>query len=79
MNRQDKAALQELLMHQGWALYKGLVSGEVLGRKSLKSQVQANLEAAGRSGDGIQCAKFAGQLDILNVVLTLPETVLKGA
>ena len=45
--------------------------------RSLRTQIQDNLAAAGREGDGVRAAKFAGQLDILSVILEMPEKELK--
>jgi len=47
------------------------------GHLSLKSKIQKDLAAAGREGDGVRAARFAGQLDILDVILNLPQNELK--
>jgi len=70
MDRQTKMDLQDLLAHRAWAHFKAL------GLK-LKEQVLVNLAASGREGDGVRCAKYAGQLEMIDLMLTLPERELK--
>ena len=74
--------LQELLAHPGWAIFKDLALGANSpdpNRKSLKERLQADLLSAGRSGEVNKSAQFAGQLDILPVILSLPEKELEKA
>lgn len=78
----NKQLIQDLIAHPGWDLYNALVledldiEGRV--RKSLKSSIQSSLNASARSGDQIKSAQYAGQLDILEVVLDVPNKYLKG-
>lgn len=82
MDRTERKAWEELLVHPGWDLFKGRLytdqlQGDRVSRPCLKSQLQSKLEAAGRKGDGIECAKFAGQLEILRTIFLIPEEELK--
>ena len=43
----------------------------------MKERVKASLAASGREGDGVRCAKFAGQLEMIDLMLNLPEQELK--
>ena len=70
MDRDLKRHLQDLLAHQAWAIFKGLAL-------KVKEQVLVNLAASGRDGDGVRCAKFAGQLEMIDLMLKLPEQELK--
>ena len=45
----------------------------------VKDKAQVDLASAGRAGDGVQCAKFAGQLDIIDIIMNLPDNELKRA
>lgn len=77
--------IQELLAHPGWAHFKALLLGPAnpvrqdRGLKCLKDQLNDKLMAAARSGQTIDAAKFAGQIDILPVILALPEQELEKA
>ena len=71
MDRQSKIALQELLEHKGWEILKGILV------PSLKDQLNASLLSAGRRGDGIEAAKFSGQIDILQRIIDLPSIALR--
>ena len=72
MDREIKRHLQELIAHQAWGLYRGLAL-------KLKDRTLVDLAAAGRSGDGVRCAKFAGQLEMIDLMLNLPERELTRA
>lgn len=82
MDKTEQRLWQELLAHPAWEAFRVRIlgpdklEGDKVHRRSLKTQVQANLEAAGRKGDGVECARFAGQLEILKVVLAIPENEL---
>lgn len=81
MDKSDRKFLEELLSHPGWELFRNRIfqdqmQGDRISRPSLKSQIQAKLEAAGRKGDGIECAKFAGQLELLRTIIELPNIEL---
>lgn len=66
--------IQEILAHPGWKIFQDLLLGpDKEGRQSLRTQINNSLIASGRSGDTVKSAKFAGQLDILPVVLEFPE------
>ena len=83
MLSKDKQLVQELLGHPAWDLFRGLVFqdkmvGNQLVHQSLKGKLQADLLAAGRSGDGIKAARVSGQLDILDVVFDVLPKYLKG-
>ena len=69
-NREVKRVLQELQYHQGWELYKGLLS-------QLREKILVDLASAGRAGDGVRAARFTGQLDLLDLIPKLPEQELK--
>lgn len=71
MITKEQQRIQELVSHPGWEIYQGLVRG------SLKDQLQSKLHAAARSGEPISAASFAGQLDLLEVVLHIPQEFLK--
>lgn len=71
MMTKEQQKIQELLSHPGWEIYQGLVRG------SLKEQLQSKLHAAARSGEAIGAATFAGQLDLLEVILRIPNEFLK--
>ena len=70
MSRETKIALQELLASKGWEEYLSLVNG-------LEKRLNNDLLSAGRSGDNIKSAQFAGQIDIVPVLIKLPENELK--
>ena len=53
------------------------MEGERVVHKCLRTQWQEGLEAAGRVGDGVRAARFAGQLDALRVIVALPEDEFK--
>ena len=72
MLTKDKQLVQDLLAHPGWEIYKSLVAD------NLRTQLQNSLLSAGRSGEQIKSAGYAAQIDILPVVLGLPEKYLKG-
>ena len=72
MISKEKQAIQELLAHPGWGIYKELVMN------GFKSRLQADLQSAARSGEAIRAAGFAGQIDLLPRVLEVPEKYLKG-
>jgi hypothetical protein len=65
--------VQELIAHPGWEIFKNLVSGK------FKSQLNDKLMASARAGEQVNAAKFAGQIDILPVILALPEQELEKA
>lgn len=81
--RAAKIALQELLASEGWVLFKSLVLEDraehhpLSSHLSLKSKIYRDMAAASRVGDGVRAARFAGQLDLLDVLLRLPENELK--
>ena len=62
--------LQELIAHPGWEVFKELILN------TLEKQINNNLKASARSGEAIESAKFAGQLDILPIIFKKPEDVL---
>jgi hypothetical protein len=51
----------------------------VPGRKCLREQLNDKLMASARAGEQVNAAKFAGQIDILPVILALPEQELERA
>lgn len=63
--------LQEFLAHQTWEAYRVHVL------TVLKEQIQRNLQAETRRGDAIKAAQYVGQLDILEVILDIPNKELK--
>lgn len=71
MDKPEYKSLQELLESQGWENFKNLVRGQ------LKEQVLRNLQAETRRGDSIKAAQYVGQLDILEVILDVPNKELK--
>lgn len=71
MDNSRHIALQEILASQGWDIFRDLVLGQ------LKDQIQRNLQAETRRGDSIKAAQYVGQLDILEVVLDVPNKELK--
>lgn len=81
MDKTERRLLAELVEHPGWEVYKARALGpdklEDNHWVSLRTQVLAKLEAAGRKGDGIECAKFAGQLEIIPRILDLPKILLE--
>ena len=79
----DKQLIQELLAHPGWDIFKSLILEDVIAgdrmiRQSLRSKLQADLLAAGRSGESTKSASVSGQLDILKVVLDVPGNYLRS-
>lgn len=46
--------------------------GEKRVYRSIKSQIREGLESAGRRGEGLECAKFAAQLELIPIILELP-------
>jgi len=83
MDRSIKQSYQELLVHPGWELFKGLVFRDVDNgvkvKKCLKSQIQDKLSSAVRANEWENVAKYQGQLDILDVIVKLPENEFKRA
>lgn len=73
--------IQELLSHPGWEHFKDLLLGpDSLGKpKCLVAQLNDKLMAEARCGDQIKSAMFAGQIDIIPVILALPEKELEKA
>lgn len=71
MDKPEYKYLQELLESQGWEIFKSLIRGQ------LKEQVLRNLQAETRRGDSIKAAQYVGQLDILEVILDVPNKELK--
>ena len=74
----EKQLIQELLSHPGWEVFKSLILIDANDRRSLKTQLQADLMSAGRAGEPIKAASATGALDILNVLLDVPVKYLKG-
>lgn len=72
MLNKEQQGIQELLVHPGWTEFKGLVLG------NLRSRLLVDLQAAARAGEAIKAARVAGQLDILETVLDVPNKFLKG-
>ena len=68
----DQQFIQELLSHPGWGVYKGLVMN------GFRDRLQRDLQSSARSGDQIRSAGFAGQIDLLPIVLDIPVKFLKG-
>lgn len=46
---------------------------------NLRERTLVDLAAAGREGNGVRCAKFAGQLEMMDLMIKLPEKELNGA
>lgn len=70
-NRTRLKDLQELVASQGFQIFKDLVSHQ------LKEQILRNLQAETRRGDSIKAAQYVGQLDILEVILDVPNKEMK--
>ena len=70
MPNHEKIVLQELLASEGRKIYQSFAI-------KLQGRLTNDLLAAGREGDGVRSAKFTGQIDIIPVMLKLPETELK--
>ena len=82
MLTQDQIAIQELLASEGWELFKGLLlmdkeTGERNPRKCLRTQLNDKLMAAARAGEQLEANKYAAQIDIIRVILELPENEFK--
>lgn len=73
MLTKEQQKIQELLSHPGWEVYQFLVRGK------LKEQLQMKLHASARAGDSVACATYAGQLDLLDIVLNVPNEFLPKA
>ena len=74
MDSREKRALESLLSSEGFALFKNLVfKDRVNGVKSLENQIKDKLISATRGSDWEKAAYYTGQLDILAVVMNLPE------
>ena len=77
MDRQFRMDYQALVTSTGWERFRRSVlidteeNGKV--RKCLRSQTQDKLNACARAGDWEKTAYYTGQLDILEVVLNLPN------
>jgi hypothetical protein len=65
--------LQELIAHPGWEIFSNLVLTK------LRVQINDKLMASARAGETTDSAKFAGQIDILPVIIALPEQELEKA
>ena len=78
----DKQAVQELLAHRGWDIFRSLLfQDHMMDNRQiqcLKTKLQADLLSAGRAGDGIKAAKASAQIDILDVIIDIPNKYLKG-
>lgn len=72
MLTKEQQVIQELLAHPGWEIYKNLVMN------GFKSRLQNDLQSAARTGEAIRAASFAGQIDLLPLVLDVPNKYLKG-
>lgn len=72
MLTKDQQAIQELLAHPGWEIYKGLVMN------GFKSRLQTDLQSSARAGEAIRSAMFAGQIELLPLVLDVPVKFIKG-
>ena len=83
MLSKDMQAIQELLAHPGWDIFKTLVLGPdsqeriLLNKKCLKTQLNDKLMASARNGEQNNSAKFAGQIDILPVIFAIPQQELE--
>ena len=80
LSREQKQHYQELLESLGWKNFKSLVlidSEEGMKiRKCLKSQVQDKVNASARAGEWEKTAYYTGQLDLIEVILSLPNKEL---
>ena len=74
----DKQSIQELIAHPGWEIFQSLILENQNGTRCLKQQLQDSLMSAGRAGDSIKAATYAGQIDILQIVLDVPKKYLEG-
>ena len=81
MERQDKIALQGLLASRGWELYKARVLEQegIPHQQSLHSQLQDKLNAAARASEWDKVSYYTGQLDLIPVMLKLPEEMYRRA
>ena len=79
----DKIALQDLMALPGWEQFKGLLLRDQKDRegnlrKCLRSQLNDKLMAAARTGNQLEANKFAAQIDIIQVIIDLPENEFKN-
>ena len=82
MQDRDKLAVQELLAHPAWEIYRALIlEDRMVGGKlipCLKTRLQADLQSAAREGNHIRAASVAGQIDLLTIILEVPEKYIKS-
>ena len=79
MLAKEAQELQELLAHPGWGHFKALLLIDRPDKASLKTLLNNKLMAEVRAGDAIKAAGFAGQIDIIPVILALPEKEIEKA
>lgn len=66
-------------MHPGWERFKALLLGPdnpEVGHLSLKSILSNKLMSEARAGETVKTAAFAAQIDILPIILAVPEKYL---
>ena len=71
MLSKEQQAIQEMIAHPGWDIYKTLVMN------GFKTRLQNDLQASARAGEAIRSASFSGQIEILQKVLEVPINYLK--
>lgn len=82
MDRNERKHIEELLVSDGWAIFKiralgpDKMEGDKVVRQSLQTQIRTKLESEARKGDGVKAAYFQGQLDILQRILDLPKITM---
>jgi len=74
----DKKAWQDLSTHPGWELFKGVVltdkmEGNRRVHRSVLSACLEELKASVRCGDLNRASQALGKLDIIDVILAVPE------
>lgn len=62
-----------MLASDGWKIFKAMLTEDSEGYKCLESQINSKLLASSRNGEAIASAKYAGQLDLIPVILGLPN------
>lgn len=67
----EKRVWQDLISSPGWQLF----NDQLLVK--FRAQEMKRLESAGNRGDGLQCAKHAYLLEMLPIILRIPEQELK--
>ena len=77
MLTKEAQSIQALIASEGWLIFKSLVLGPGNPpHNPLKDQLTDKLMTEARNGHQVEASRYAGQIDILPVVLMVPQKFL---